>query len=63
MREGFRPSERAAIAEAMAVKLQGRVGNPSLKSNSGNISLIDKCDTRDITAAVGLCSGKTLEAH
>ena len=52
-----------AIAEAVAERLQGRTGNPELRANSGNISLIDKGQTRDLAAAkAGLGSGKTLEA-
>jgi len=56
--------ERAAIAEAMAVKLQGRHGGDRKSDQEGNIStLIETGKTRDITAAaVGLGSGKTLEA-
>ena len=49
-----------AIAEAVAERLQGRTGNPELRANSGNISLIDKGQTRDLAAAkAGLGSGKT----
>lgn len=56
-------SERVAIAEAVAERLQGRTGNPELRANSGNISLIDKGQTRDLAASkAGLGSGKTLEA-
>ena len=52
-----------ALAEAIAERLQGRVGNPEFRANSGNISLNDKGQTRDIAAAkAGLGSGKTLEA-
>ena len=48
-----------AIAEAVAERLQGRTGNPELRANSGNISLIDKGQTRDLAAAkAGLGSGK-----
>jgi len=51
------------LAEAIAERLQGRVGNPDLKSNSGNISPIEQGRTKDIAAAkAGLGSGKTLEA-
>ncbi len=55
-------SEKVALAEAIAERLQGRVGNPG---NSGNISCIspDQGQTRDIAAAkAGLGSGKTMEA-
>ena len=53
-------SEMVALAEAIAEKLAGRVGRPG---NSGNISLIDSGQTRDIAAAkAGLGSGKTLQA-
>ena len=31
--------------------MAGRVGNPELRSNSGNISGIEAGDTRDIAAA------------
>ena len=52
-----------ALAQAIAERLQGRVGNPDLKANPGNISGIDRGATRDIAAAkAGLGSGKTLEA-
>ena len=54
-------SERVAIAEAVAERLQGRNKRPE---KSGNIStLIDHGKTRDLAAAkAGLGSGKTLEA-
>ncbi|CAI07621.1 hypothetical protein ebA2661 [Aromatoleum aromaticum EbN1] len=40
--------------------MQGRVGNPELRANSGNISLIEQGQTRDIIAKKsGLGSGKT----
>ena len=46
------------MAEAVAERLKGRVGNPKLKANSGNISLIDQGRTRDLAAAkAGLGSG------
>lgn len=52
-----------AIAAAVAERLKGRAGNPRRKTNSGNISLIDSGQTRDLAAAkAGLGSGKTLEA-
>lgn len=39
------------------------MGNPELHANSGNISGIERGDTRDIAAAkAGLGSGKTMEA-
>ncbi len=51
------------LVEAIAERLQGRVGNPALRANCGNISTIERGDTRDIAAAkAGLGSGKTLEA-
>ena len=63
LHKAFPVSERVAIAEAVAERLQGRAGNPELRANSGNISLIDKGQTRDLAAAkAGLGSGKTLEA-
>ena len=55
-------SERVALAEAIAERLQGRQGRPE---KGGNISTIndDAGKTRDIAAAKsGLGSGKTLEA-
>lgn len=44
--------------------MAGRVGNPELRSNCGNISTIEETGkTRDIAARQsGLGSGKTLEA-
>lgn len=63
VRKAFTVSERVAIAEAVAERLKGRAGNPKLKANSGNISLIDAGQTRDLAAAkAGFGSGKTLEA-
>ena len=48
------------LVEAMAERLQGRVGNPELHANSGNISGIEQGRTKDIAAAkAGLGSGKT----
>ena len=59
----FTPTESVAIAMAIQGRMVGRVGNPSLKANSGNISGIERGDSRDIAArAAGLGSGKTLEA-
>ena len=56
-------TERLAIAQRIVERMQGRAGNPNLISNSGNISLIEKGQTRDLAAAkAGLGSGKTLEA-
>lgn len=57
-------SERVALAEAIAERLQGRAGNPEFRANGGNISTIEETGkTRDIAAAkAGLGSGKTLEA-
>jgi len=53
-----------AIAQRIAERLQGRVGNPDLRANGGNISTIEEAGkTRDLAAAkAGLGSGKTLEA-
>lgn len=52
-----------ALAEAIAERLRGRVGNPEFRANSGNISGIEKGETKDLAAAkAGLGSGKTLEA-
>jgi hypothetical protein len=63
IRKQFTVTERLAIAQRIAERLQGRVGNPELHANSGNISGIERGDTRDIAAAkAGLGSGKTLEA-
>lgn len=63
MRKAFTVSERVAIAEAVAERLKGRAGNPELRANSGNISLIETGRTSDLAAAkAGLGSGKTLEA-
>jgi ParB family chromosome partitioning protein len=62
IRKQFTVTERLAIAQRIAERLQGRVGRPG---NSGNISCIspDQGQTRDIAAAkAGLGSGKTLEA-
>ena len=57
-------SERLAIAQRISERMQGRVGNPDLKPNCGNISTIEETGkTRDIAAKkAGLGSGKTLEA-
>lgn len=57
-------SERVALAEAIAERLQGRAGGDRKSDQGGNIStLIDQGKTRDIAAAkAGLGSGKTLEA-
>ena len=63
IRKDFTPTESVAIAMAIQGRMVGRVGNPSLKANSGNISGIERGDSRDIAArAAGLGSGKTLEA-
>ena len=62
-RKALTISERVAMAEAVAERLKGRVGNPKLKANSGNISGIGQGETRDLAAAkAGLGSGKKLEA-
>jgi len=59
-RKAFTISERVAIADAVSERLAGRVGRPG---NSGNISLIDSGQTRDLAATkAGLGSGKTYEA-
>jgi len=57
-------SEKVALAQAIAERLQGRAGNPELRANGGNISTFEETGkTRDIAAAkAGLGSGKTLEA-
>lgn len=64
LRKSFTVTERLAIAQRIAERLQGRVGNPDLRSNGGNISTIEEAGkTRDLAAAkAGLGSGKTLEA-
>ena len=64
MREAFRVTERVAIAEAVAEKLQGRNLAHLVQNRSGNISTtVDVGKTRDLAAAkAGLGSGKTLEA-
>lgn len=62
IRKQFTVTERLAIAQRIAERLQGRVGRPG---NGGNISTFsdDAGKTRDIAAAkAGLGSGKTLEA-
>lgn len=65
IRKQFTVTERLAIAQRIAERLQGRAGNPALRANCGNISTIEDAGqkTRDIAAAKsGLGSGKTLEA-
>lgn len=65
IRKQFTVTERLAIAQRIAERLQGRVGNPALRANCGNISTIEDAGqkTRDLAAAkAGLGSGKTLEA-
>ena len=64
LRKSFTVTERLAIAQRIAERLQGRVGNPDLRANGGNISTIEEAGkTRDLAAAkAGLGSGKTLEA-
>ncbi|HMW31339.1 MAG TPA: hypothetical protein PKE44_17405 [Plasticicumulans sp.] len=60
--ERLHAATRIALSEAIQGRMVGRVGNPSLKANSGNISGIERGDSRDIAArAAGLGSGKTLE--
>ena len=64
MRKAFTISEQVAIAEAVALRMAGRQGERTDLATSGNISLSDKGQTRDIAAAkAGLGSGKTLEAE
>lgn len=56
-------SERVAIAEAVAERLGKRQGQRTDLATSGNISLSDQGQTRDLAAAkAGFGSGKTLEA-
>ena len=63
MRKAFTVSERVAIAEAVAERLGKRQGGDRKTDQAGNISLIDKGQTRDLAASeAGLGSGKTLEA-
>ena len=65
MRKSFTISERVEIAQAVAKKYEGRVGNPAFRANCGNISTIaeDGVKTRDLAAAkAGLGCGKTYEA-
>lgn len=64
IRKQFTVTERLAIAQRIAERLQGRAGNPELRANGGNISTFEGMGkTRDIAAAkAGLGSGKTLEA-
>ena len=53
-------SERAEIGKALEVELQGRVGNPALKSIPENFPELPKGDTRDLAAkAAGFGNGKT----
>jgi hypothetical protein len=64
IRKHLTVTERSAIAQRMVEQLQGRVRNPSLRSNGRNIPAIAETGkTRDIAATrAGLGSGKTLEA-
>lgn len=64
MRKAFTVSERVAIAEAVAERLQGRQLANLVQNRSGNISGSgEQGETRDLAAAkAGLGSGKTLEA-
>lgn len=57
-------SERVALAEAIAERLQGRRLANLVQNRSGNISCSEEQGkTRDLAAAkAGLGSGKTLEA-
>jgi len=63
MRKQFTVTERLAIAQRISERMQGRVGGDRKSDQAGNISGMDKGDTRDIAARrAGLGSGKTLEA-
>ena len=54
MRKEFTVTERLAIAQKIAETLEGRVGNPELKSNCGNISTIaEEGKTRDLADRIG----------
>ena len=60
LRTCFTVSERAEIGKALEVELQGRVGNPALKSIPENFPELPKGDTRDLAAkAAGFGNGKT----
>ena len=60
LRTYFTVSERAEIGKALEVELQGRVGNPALKSIPENFPELPKGDTRDLAAkAAGFGNGKT----
>ena len=62
LRTYFTVSERAEIGKALEVELQGRVGNPALKSIPENFPELPKGDTRDLAAkAAGFGNGKTYE--
>ena len=59
-RKDFTTSERVEIGRALEAELQGRVGNPSLKSIPENFPELPKGDTRDLAAkAAGFGNGKT----
>jgi hypothetical protein len=58
VREGFKVSEKIAIAEALYQRMQGRVGRPN---NSGKMPVIKTVgESRDLAAKkAGLGSGRT----
>ena len=61
-RKDFTPVERIAIAALIREKEAGRVGNPNLKSNSEQLRVIGKGETRTLAAeAAGFGSKDTLE--
>jgi hypothetical protein len=64
MRKAFTVSERVAIAQAVAEKLEGRQLANLKQNRPGNISgSVENGETRDLAAAkAGLGSGKTYEA-
>jgi ParB family chromosome partitioning protein len=64
IRKQFTVTERLAIAQRIAERLQGRHGGDRKTDQGGNISTLDEAGkTRDLAAAkAGLGSGKTLEA-
>lgn len=64
IRKQFTVTERLAIAQRIAERLQGRHGGDRKADQAGNISgLNGQGDTRDIAASkAGLGSGKTFEA-
>lgn len=63
LRKSFTVTERLAIAQRIAERLGMRQGQRTDLPTSGNISLSEAGQTRDLAAAkAGLGSGKTLEA-